>query len=191
MGGVASISGPDFRIVCFTEPDGATPEWRVAAVAVWRDRSLSATSHPPWRALIEALRQILRPPPRPAAPEFRSRWRSPDGWSGASDERGREVLYSRERGVVRIREQDYPLRADGRTLVLLVEEVAGVPAKVKVHAAGLPPWPAEETGTLRLLAGVLRARSGGPSTTHPWVEHLRSDPVVRSFLARSDADGIT
>src|SRR5450432_3641210 len=48
-----------------------------------------------------------------------------EGFDGASDPGGRyEVLYSSTRQLVRVGGGDYPLPANGRTLVLLAEEPA-------------------------------------------------------------------
>ena len=99
------------------------------------------------------------------------------------------MLYSRERGLVRLGGRDYPLTSDGRALRLLVEESGGAPARGAVHTADPPPWSDVPASRVRLIAGALRAMLGGRPATNPWLECLTNDPLIRSFLARSGAGG--
>ena len=95
----------------FTAVTAERPREWLSAVVVWRH------SPPPlWRALWDLLNSLL-------GRRSRVQPRMQMGWSGASGADGRQVLWSSNRGLLRLLERDYALPAGERTLVVLVDEV--------------------------------------------------------------------
>jgi hypothetical protein len=154
--------GPPIRVVYFSEEVPASNGVRLAAAVVWRGAGARRAGG--WRGLLRALRYRLGPF------GMGLHLRGNVGWSAAAGGEGEQMtLYHSERRVVRVLGRDYPLPADGRTLVVLVDEgAAGGPA-IKI----------------RIVTGPVQPRSrvdeDGPHAV--WDSVLKSDPEVRTFMA--------
>ena len=107
-------------------------------------------------------------------------------WSGSVGEDGPgQILYSRERALVRVHGVDYAIPKDDRVLIVLVDETAtNVMASVRTHAVLAPTttWArvdpqADRAERLRLRGEQVRAAS---TTWHTWFEN---EPFIRAFVA--------
>jgi len=193
--GTWSIVGGSHRTAWFTEPDPAAGVEQMAAVVVRRvDPSSAGESlhfrdllRLVWWALLYKLR--LRRSPRHAA---KAPWELPAGWSGgvAHGTPG-EVLYSRDRRIVRVRGHDYALAGADQTLILLVDEtVEDAAPSVEAHAAPAPtaPWSPPD-GQLDREEHRRRARERNQAASLVWDEWLEHEPSIRAFLESKPTRG--
>lgn len=170
MGGVISGFGGGVDTTFFTDSDAQPGGIRLAAVVIWR-RPSTATRR--------------EDPPRP--------WQAPDGWSGARGDDGREVLYHRERRVVRVLEREYALPSTGEALVLLIDEPElGCLPSIGVHAlrAAMHVRPRidrtlDKPSRLELITAAARAEH------EMWSEAIVAHPSVRAFLSGGSDDRAT
>jgi hypothetical protein len=171
VGGVISSFGGPVNTTCFTEVAAGIGASRLVAVVIWRRRP-TATS----------------------APISLTPWQAPDGWSGAHGDDGREVLYHRDRRVVRVLERDYPLPTTSEALLLLVDEPtpgASLPA-VGVHtlAAAVHVRPRiDHTLDKAVRLELMIAASRAEHTT--WNEAIAAHPAVKAFFTSGSDDRAT
>ena len=171
MGGVISGFGGPVNTTCFTDSDVEPRSNRLTAVVIWR--------RPPTPASVQV---------PPAAS------RIPDGWSGARSDDGREVLYHRQRRVVRVLDREYPLPSTGEALLLLIDERAlGEAAPtVGVHALVSPVYvrpPIDRTLDKPTRLELIRAASRTEHDT--WGQAVASHPAVQAFLAGGSGEAAT
>jgi len=179
--GVWVVVAESWSVSSFDENVSGGAEQRLAAVVV--RRFTPPPRDPPLRAALSFLRDVVRPPKPPAPRDFDP---LPDGWDAATDHGGpREVLFSRERRVVRVGGHEYALPEDGNTLAVLVDERAEAHAPTRTHVLRAPTMPKPS----------LDARDGKGQVHHRFREHddranacwrecVMADAVVASFLAQ-------
>jgi len=159
-------------------------ETRLAAVVVVR-RFTPPPPEPLLRAVASFLRAVVRSRKRPAAREFVP---LPEGWDSASGRGGpHEVRFSRERRVVRVGGQEYPLPEAGATLVVLVDERAGTVAPTRFHVLRAPAVRKPSfDATSDKDTNLRHMRGHGNPVTARWREGVMADPVVLAFLEGRD-----
>jgi hypothetical protein len=182
-----AIFGGACDIACFTDVDPSAAVERIRAVVVQRRPARSPTRASLWRRALRILsRRARRDAPIAPALSRRGLWTGSVGNPGSA-----QVLYSRERAVVAVRGREFPLPADGRTLLVLVEE-RGVPSQtlIQTHVVSAPavdraPLEAaasEDANRERLRAQMHRARL----TWHRWLDE---EPLIREFISDAPSDG--
>lgn len=167
MSGVISAFGGLVDTTCFTDNDSQSDNILLVAVVIWRRPATASSGTGP------------RPP-----------WQVPKGWSGVRGDDGREVLYHRQRRVVRVLEREYTLPPRGEALLVLIDEPApGVsPPAVGVHtlAGAVHMRPAidhtlAKPARLELIIAASRAEEA------TWNAAIAAHLAVQSFLA-ADSD---
>ncbi len=133
---IAGFGGP-FFVVYFSDDHPESNATWLAAAAVWR--TASAPRKWGWRELLRRFRYHVGP----LGAGF-SLGRTAGHWSGSAGQHGeQETLYHPGRRVVRVLGKEYALPADGRTLVLLIDEdsSAGRAPRVTVRTIAAPMLP--------------------------------------------------
>jgi hypothetical protein len=163
MGGVISGFGGPVDTTCFTDHDAQLGSERLAAVVIWRRPSAATNA-----------RVALAP------------WRAPDGWSGARSDDGREVLYHRDRRVVRVLEREYSLPSTADALLLLIGEPAPGASSPEIGVHTLPATvymrpridhTLDKAARLELLGAASRVEHA------TWNAAIAGHTAVRAFLA--------
>ena len=161
----SDADGPVIRIALFPEdlPTGSVA--RLEAAAIWR--SSPAPRRWGWRNPIRRLRHHFGP--LGLGLHLKGHFQP---WTGNSGPHGEQAtLYNPERRVVRVLGKEYPLPADGRTLVLLIDE-----SQSRFRRPGI---------VSRLLDIPLRVRNSDPNLeeSSEWIRLLQRDLEVRAFMA--------
>lgn len=185
--GTWSMVSRSYRTAWFTEPDPSAGVERIAAVVVRRvDRSATVEGSDLryllrlfWWMLLFKLRIRRRTPPPKTAPRP-----LPEGWNGGVDHD--KVLYSRDRGVVRVYEREHLLPGTAETLIVLVDEsVKNAAATIETHNAPAPtaPW-SEMHSQMSREEFRRRSRERNEAARVVWREWLAREPAIRKFLAK-------
>lgn len=202
MGSVFSEHEHGRTLTGFTDFDADGSE-RLLVAVLWRHPAPRTPRRAPGAAILGILGAIggfvghwvrRAPPPR---------WELPPGWSGSrgGEDDSRAVLYHRNQRRVRVLGEEYDVPADGRTAVLLVDEM---PAG---SDAGRPGGPRVRVLTLTMPAQPIPIRDAGPVTGRQrrawvdapidalrlqqaaWREHLLADEVIGAFWNAPGSSG--
>ncbi len=92
-----------------------------------------------------------------------------------------ETLYHPERRAVRVLGTEYPLPDDARTLVLLIDEIAGTWGKPRVttRILNLPIMPSGSAAESQEVV----SQDEGLLESSEWAALLQRDPEVLAFMA--------
>jgi hypothetical protein len=148
-----------------------------------------------WRGLASfAFALFRRRLVAPTPPRLRPDFDEMRAWTSTSNfGQPTEVCYSAERRVVRVARQEFTLPSDARTLVVLMDEMAGEPRTVRVETtvidvSPLPEFDRAHSGkTERGRARVewMRARQ------QAWAAAIDGDETVQRFLTPTQAADAT
>lgn len=182
-----SMFGGECEIAWFTDADRADRIERIRAVVVQRRTPRSNTGASLWSRALAILSRprrsdgLVAPAVSPPGP-----WNSSVGSPGAA-----QVLYSRERAVIAVQGREFPLSADGRALLVFVED-RGIPSEtlVRTHLVNSPTVerpsidaPASrEDRRERMRAHMQQQRA----TWHRWLDE---QPLIQEFVTGKPFDG--
>jgi len=132
---------------------------------------------------IEAVVVRRRAEPGAARPSVRPSTPAPGMWASVGNGPD-QVRYSRERDVVAVRGREFPVPADGRALLVLIDErtATGEPS-FETHAVDAPSVQRDsrDAGASR-DERVARIHAHHREAREVWHRWLNEQPLIRSFL---------
>lgn len=166
-------------VVYFTEDVPGSNATRLVAAVVWRAATSPRRWH--WRDPLRRIRHYFGP-----LGIYLHRKRNFQPWTGSAGMDGeQETLFNPERRVVRVLGREYPLPEGARTLVLLIDELAGARGEPRVIKRTLdlptmPRRPPEISREPRSQDDGWDEGSLGESSA--WAMLLQQDPEVWAFM---------
>ncbi len=187
-GSVSITANGRTRVSFFDGMIGASQDCHLLAVVVWRAPVVAREWV--WSSLLRGQWPFGR-----RSSSRLSESPLPEPWDATVDRGGpHEILFSSRRSVVQLRDRDFPLPADGRTLVLLVQDPADEAgeATIQSHVMDFEPQPtAKPDRSLSKKAKLKRVTEHTRAAHEAWHDSIERVPVISAFLLDRSTPGAT